>query len=287
MKILVVHGEGLGNIIQILPLIATLRANGHEADLMLSNSSFDFPDGILDMKVYKKGDEVEGYDGKIETIWGKLGGPCCTNLKLLNVPEKQQMRLDMSEVQVYLGAAIELGIHPENFVYDCKRLFCVQPRKAYDVVFSNGYNWKMGDLWVAKSWKGHGELARRLGAKGLRCCSIGTDGEGVLGTDILTGGGLRACLELIRDSRMVVSNDSGFYHCACAMGVATSVIFTFTSVKKNRDCKFHAASRVFGRKMDCRETCHRDMKWQKCQTHECRDVSVDEVFEHICHVLGV
>jgi len=286
MKILIVHGEGLGNIVQILPLVATLEMKGHEVDLMLSNSSFDFPDGILDMNVFRNGDKLEKkYDGRIETVWATVHGHDYTDIRLLNSLDRQQMRLDMSEVNVYLNAAREFGIKEKDFVYDCKDLMAVEPKGDFDVVFSDGYNWKMGDLWKAKSWRGHESLVEMLDEQGMRSCSIGSDREYVEGTENMTGASLRDSLALIRGARMVVSNDSGFYHCACAMGIPVAVMFTFTSVTKNRDAVFHSSSEALGVDMSCRQNCHRDKIWRGCSDQHCRNMDSGDVFRKVMTVL--
>ncbi len=283
MKLLLVHGEGLGNIVEALPLIRTLECAGHEVDVALAKTSFGFRENVLvGRAVYCPDEDVpeRPYDGKIVTIWGQIHGKNVTpGLKVLNNMRSQQMRTDASEVSVYLNAAKDLGVEKEQF--DCRDMLGFdEPEEIFDVVLSNGYNWKMGDLWTAKSWLHYEALAARLTGTGLSVCSVGVQREYIPGTVNMTGIGLRATLGLLRRARVVVSNDSGFYHCASAMRTPTVVLFTFTSVKKNYDPRFHKSALAVARDdVRCRADCHAKMRWKKCSTgFRCRNAAPEDVY---------
>jgi hypothetical protein len=290
MKLLLVHGEGLGNIIEVLPLIRTLECAGHEVDVALSNTSFGFREDIfVGRKVYQPDEDVpeRQYCGKVVTIWGHIHGKdVAPGLNYLNDVGRQQMRLDMSEVSVYLGAAKEFGALHERF--DCQDMLGFdEPDEKFDVVLANGYNWKMGDLWTAKAWLHYEALAVRLVKAGLSVCSIGMKREHVPGTTDMTGLSLRETLGLLRRARAVVSNDTGFYHCAAALRTPTVVLFTFTSVKKNYDPRFHETATVVARDdVKCRADCHAKMKWKKCSTgFRCRNAAPEDVFKTVQRVM--
>lgn len=290
-RVLVVHGEGLGNIVQILPLLSALDRAIVPTDLVLSSSSFDIPEELFPgRRVFLPGKPVpqEDYMGKVQTIWGSIHGKdVAPALPTLNDVGKQQMRLDCSEVSVYLRIASELGISDKLFSYGCSPLLGHEPvDERFDVVISNGYNWKMGDLWVAKSYPQYPEVAEGLTAKGLTVCSVGAEQEYVPGTIDRTGIGLMKTLGLIKNCKVVISNDSGFYHCACAFGKPCVVVFTFTSVVKNRDPSFHKSAVVMERKLSCRGDCHARQKWRTCATQDCRGVPVRDIVDKAVEVIG-
>ena len=85
-------------------------------------------------------------------------------LSLIYDIKRQQMRVDQSEVDVYLNIARDLGIPESSFVFDCEKALNVKGGPVCEVVLANGYNWKSGDLWKPKSWRGFGGLVEDLRA---------------------------------------------------------------------------------------------------------------------------
>jgi len=291
MRLLLVHGEGIGNIVQVLPLLRTLEVE-HEVEVRLASASFDVPPTLFQGRaVYLPGDEIpKNYDGKVMTIWGSIHDGGITNgIKLLNDVRRQQMRVDQSEVDVYLNIARDLGIPDSRFVFDCPDDLTTRGGPVCDVVLANGYNWKSGDLWKPKSWRGFSELARRLRAVGVSVCSVGHPSEHVVNSENLTGMSLEATLGIVKRARVLVSNDTGMYHCGCALGTPTIVIFTFTSVVKNYDRRFHKTAKVVAMdELGCRGDCHAKMRWKECpDQHRCRDVDADKVYGIIEKMLSL
>ena len=290
-KFLLVHGEGLGNIVEALPLVKTIEAAFGPVDVALSKTSFDIPKDLFPGRtVYLPGENVpEGpYEGKIVTIWpGKKGREICSRLRVLNDIRKQGMRLDRSEVDVYLNAARDMGINKASFQFNCKDMLGFIPTdERFDVVIANGYNWKMGDLWKAKAYRNYEEVVAGLKEKGLSVCSIGVKSEHVPGTEDRTGIGLLESLGLIRNARVVVANDSGFYHCSAILRRPTVVLFTFTSVEKNRDERLHKTANVMGADLDCRKDCHAKSRWKKCPySHKCTDFPAKGIVNNVMEVM--
>ena len=103
----------------------------------------------------------------------------------------------------------------------------------------------------------------------------------------MTGKPLEETLGILAQTRVLVSNDSGLYHCACALGVPVVVLFTFTSVIKNFDKRFHRTACVVGAALDCRKDCHAEGRWRKCACGmKCRDIPVEEVFSVTMGIIG-
>lgn len=283
-RILVVHGQGLGNIVQILPLLSAMDRWAGPTDLALANSSFDVPEALFPgRRVFLPEMPVPcgDYIGKVKTIWGDTHGKdVAPMLRILNDVGRQQMRLDCSEASVYLKIALELGVSDDMFSYDCSSLLGYEPTdERFDVVISNGYNWKAGDFWVAKSYPRYQEVVAMLKTKGLSVCSVGAKREYVPGTIDKTDIGLMKTLGLIKNCKVVIANDSGFYHCACALRKPCVVVFTFTSVMKNCDPLFHATALIVRRSLACQGSCHAKMTWRTCKRQECRDVPVQEIVD--------
>jgi ADP-heptose:LPS heptosyltransferase len=292
-RLLVVHGEGIGNIIEVLPLIATLEKAEHEVDILLPKTSFPIPEGVfVGRKVYDSStfnlDIAKLYSGKIVTTWGNMYGKKVNGLgsiKALNNIASQRIRVDQSEVKVYLNAARDMKIPEVNFVYDVSNLIGYNQdiKEEFDVVVSNGYNYQNKKArWDVKGYARWNELIPKLNKIGLSVCSIGAKKEFVEGTDNRTGLPLLDSFALIRNSRVVIANDSGMYHVANAFGKPNVVLFTFTSVVKNRDKHFHKHSRVIAiKELECRKTCHANGKWRKCTNTKCKHVHPDRIVKAV------
>jgi len=292
MKLLVVHGEGLGNVVEILPLLRTLDNAGIAADLFIAKTTSKFSRDFLNgRRTYLEGDAVDPaeYDGKLETVWGNVQGrsAALSNIKTLNDIGKQAMRLDRSEVDVYLNAARDIGISEDLFAFDCEGELRVEISEKYDIVFANGYNWTVKEnRWDVKSYPRFSELAQYFRDDGMSVCSVGAPHEYIEGTIDETGRTMAQTFGLLRRAKLVVSTDSGVYHCASALNVPTMVIFTFTSIKKNHDRRFHRSARVVKVDVPCQSDCHAKMKWRGCADNKCRNLPVDFVLEVARDIIG-
>jgi hypothetical protein len=273
----------LGNIVQILPLLWALDRAIGPTDLALSKTSFGVKKELFPgRRVYLPGDEIPQaeYRGKVQTVWGNIHGNIAPDLPVLNDMGQQAMRVDCSEVSVYLKIAKGLGV--TGIDYDCSRLIGFSPTdERFDVVISNGYNWKMGDLWTGKAYRCYPEVISELKSMGLSVCSVGAPQEYVTGTVNRTGIGLLKTLGLIKNSSVVLSNDSGFYHCAAALRKPAVVLFTFTNVVKNHDRNFHETATVLRTDLPCQAGCHAHHKWKECDHQGCRDVDPYRVVEEV------
>jgi len=291
---LLIHGEGIGNIIQICPLLATLRRAKIGVDIAISHTTYPLPKGLFRGFQFwpsvKKGpkEKCASYTGKLETIWAHLNEgvqPSAVKaLKCCNNTANQMMHVSQSEVQTYLKIAAELGVSSTKYVYDVRDIlgYDTSVDEHFDVVIADGYNYKhKAKKWKMKSYPNYEEVARRLERAGYTVCSIGSDNEYVNRTTRRTGLPLLQSLSLVRNASVVLANDTGMYHAASAFRVPTYVMFTCTSPLKNYDPLYHKSAHVLRLNLPCQETCQRQLKWQKCQQPSCRQYSAKKVFGKI------
>jgi hypothetical protein len=286
-----VVGEGVGNIIQTLPTLGTVqKALGRQPHILLAKPSFQIPKEFFTSSMVFTLDEftenrAQNYVGKIMTIWGSIhakGHEVLDTLPTLNDVSRQQMRLDTSEVRVYLNAAEDLGLGEAQFEYNVRHLMRVIGTRQYDVVLANGYNYKnVADKWEAKSYPYYEEVAARLKEMGLSVCSVGAPHEYIEGTANETNLPLTETAGLVCRARLVISNDSGVYHLAAALQTPTIVLFTFTSVIKNHDPLFHRTATVLKKDLLCQRDCHQVQRWKKEEPENwfCREIPVEQVMK--------
>ena len=159
--------------------------------------------------------------------------------------------------------------------------------RHYDITISNGYNPQGSANWKIKSYPYYEKVVNILNNNNrYKVCSIGSNKEHVKGTVNETGLPLLESLGIIKNSRLLLSNDSGMYHCANALEVPNVVIFTATSIEKNYDKRFHKYSTIVGRDdLKCRP-CQAGQKWKKCDTWECREIDPIIIYNKVEKILN-
>ena len=189
-----------------------------------------------------------------------------------------------SEVNTYMHIARDLGAAEENLIWHGECNFNKMD-EGYDVVISNGYNRQGSANWSIKEYPYYKEVSDLLKEKNLHICSLGAPNEYISGTVDRTGLSLLDSLGIIANSKLVLSNDSGLYHAANALGVKNIVIFTATSIEKNFDSRFHKFSTIMGRDdLDCRP-CQAGRGWKNCKTWECREIKPEVIANKVEELL--
>lgn len=289
-KILFCTGEGVGNTIQTIPVVRTLKeVLEYDVDYWHAFGSYEIPKIIPYVDKWITGGEIayinpDSYIGKVSTFWTTNyidRGPL-SQLKLLNkiVP----LRMDRSEIDIYMDIARNLGVKEEDIIWYGKCGF-KENIEDYEVVIHDGYNLIGSAGWEVKSYPYYAELADLFISAGFKVCSVGSGHEYVDGTFNLTGLDLMTTLGIIKNCKLFIGNDSGLYHCANALGIKNVVIFTATSIKKNYDRRFHKHSKlIFRDDLKCRP-CQGNRGWKKCETWECGELDYNNVFiESIKHM---
>lgn len=290
-RILFCTGEGIGNVVQTIPVIRTLtEVLGYEVDFWHAFGFYRLPNLIPYVDNWLVGRDVLRikpgiYEGKVSTFWARnhtnMYPP--KDMKLLN--EIKPLTMDRSEVDTYMDIARDLGAKEEELLWygNCNYL---QSKEYFDVVIHNGYK-KEGSLWKIKEYPHYEMVVKSLVDKGLSVCSVGTKDEYIKGTVNKTGFTLLSSLGLIKNCKVLLSNDSGLYHCANALSVSNVVIFTATNIEKNYDGRFHKYTTIVGRDdLNCRP-CQQGRRWLKeCKTWDCQQVDPEYVIEKVMEKLN-
>ena len=286
-KLLFCTGEGIGNVIQTVPVIRTLNeVLGFEIDFWHAFGSFPIPKVIPYVNKWIHAGEImqinpNDYVGKVSTVWtvnrihlGPVGG-----IKLLNniVP----LTMIRSEVDIYMDIARDLGVKEEDIIWHGSCNYSPS-RDKYDVVVHNGYNPVGSANWQIKSYPHYPQVVELLKDSGLTVCSVGNKSEYIKSTIDRTEMPLLDTLGVIKNSKVFLGNDSGIYHCANALQVPNVVIFTATSIEKNHDKRFHKYSTVIGRDdLKCRP-CQAGRRWNKdCKTWDCREIDPEIIYNSV------
>lgn len=288
-RILFCTGEGIGNVIQTIPTIRTLKeVLGYQVDFWYAFGSFPIPKKLFPyVDLWYIGNEIRHicppiYDGMVSTFWTRnYIGPLLSNIKLLNTP--QPLSMDRSEVDTYMDIARDLGVNEEDILWygECNYK---KTNKKYDVVIHDGYNSIGAAGWSVKSYTKYKEVSSLL--SGFDVCSVGSKKEYIENTVNETSHSLLDTLGIIKNSKILLGNDSGLYHCANALGVRNFVIFTATSVPKNYDSRFHKYSTMISREdLKCRRSCQKRRGWKKCNDWKCGDIDSIDVADMIKGIL--
>lgn len=291
-KILFCTGEGIGNVIQCIPVIRTLKeVLGYKVDFWHAFGSYGINKKLIPyVDKWIVGNQMMNihqtdYIGAVSTIWakviiGKNYGPL-SNTKLLNTIKPLSM--ERPEVDTYMDIARDLGVKEEDILWYGKCNYGETDEK-FDIVIHNGYNRYGSADWRIKSYPHYEKVVEYL--DGLKVCSVGSKEEYIKGTENRTGLSLQESLGLIKNCRIFVGNDSGLYHCANALGKDNIVIFTATSIKKNYDGRFHKYSTIICRDdLECRP-CQAGRKWKACETWECQNIDPEVVLKGIKSVIA-
>jgi ADP-heptose:LPS heptosyltransferase len=285
-KILFCTGEGIGNVIQTIPVIRTLKeVLGVKVDLWYAFGTFKLPKIIPYVDKWIVGGQIKKTDmnqyvGAVSTKW------TIHHIKNLPIPilnKITDLSMTRSEVDCYMDIARNLKVSEEDLLWwgECNYK---KSDEFYDVVIHNGYNFKGSSDWKLKSYPRYKEVVKLLG-KDISLCSVGSKSEHIKGTIDRTGLNVLDSLGIVKNAKVFLGNDSGLYHCANALDVPNLVIFTYTSTEKNYDKRFHRKAQIICREdLKCR-WCQCAPRFKTCETRECRNIDpkiiVDAVLEKL------
>lgn len=294
-KLLLCVGEGLGNVIQTLPLAKILKENNIPFDVLNLSNCPTHHIGFL----FKEYAEVlqhvyvttrDNYSGRIELattkgslrIEERLKLPCINDIQKQNIYTNER-----NEIDVYLDVARELGLEINDNCYNVK----IKAEKAerFNFIIHNGSSLVNPEEWKRKKYPKMPDVAERLLDRGFSVGCIGHPKEYVFFGENRTRTTLEEAINLINSCDVFISNDTGTYHLAAALKKRGIVIFTATSITKNYCPNFHRSIKIIKTDLQC-QPCQFTDRWTKCNEHvfnkwACRDVSVDFVVEKALEVL--
>lgn len=290
-RILVCHAEGVGNCIQLLPCLRTLKeVLGYKIDMWFAFGSYSVPKLIPYVDRWFTGREImliepSDYVGLVSTIWTRdhLSIGVLKDMKLL--AKIQPLTMTRSEVDTYMEIARDLGAREEDLLWYGKCLYD-RVEEKFDVVISDGYNRFGAANWIIKSYPYYERLVELLKEEGLSVCSIGSPEEHIKGTVNKTKLPLLKSGGMMKNAKLVISNDSGMAHYANGLGVKHITIFTAMSIDKNYDKKFHKYSELIYREdLDCRP-CQDRQRWRRdCKDWKCRDIAPEIIMEKVREII--
>ena len=281
-KLLFVTAEGIGNVIQTLPTLRTLKkVLGHQIDTWWAFGNYPIPHIAPYSDKWFSGGEISNinpaeYVGKVSTYWTRNhmnAGPI-SEIPLLAMSDS--VRPDRSEVDTYMDIARKLGAKEEDLLWYGKCNY-TSLTDEYDLVIHDGYKkrGKVSDSWKLKSYPYYCKVVELL--SDLKICSVGSWQEFIAGTIDRTGLNLLSTGGVMHNSGLFLGNDSGLYHYANGLGVKNIVIFTYTSTMKNYDKRFHEYSRILQNdRLDCL-SCQNTKRFKTCKTRECREIDPEIV----------
>lgn len=254
---------GLGNVVQTTPAFRYLeRTRSDEVAITINNPNHE----QFVRAVYADKKIVRGVK------------PDYTNC----VPENFELCGDISEVRMNL---LRVGA-PDDYIPSMPR-HADQSGAAYeqfDIVLCDGYNKRRNKHdWLVKSYAHWKELAQALVNRGLSVASVGEPDECIQGAVNRTSLSLLDTFGLIKNCKRFISNDTGLYHVACALGVPTIVVFTMSDITKNYDPHFHASAKIATKGLSCQPCQLRERNfWLKNEPRcgwACRDFPTEEILE--------
>jgi len=286
-KLLFMTGEGIGNVIQCIPTLRTLKESlGYSITLWHAFGSYGIVHNLIPYvdNTYLGGEinkiTPAAYEGKVSTFWTRdyYKHPLFSNMRLLT--KIHPLSMYRSEVSTYMRIPQALGAKKLYWHGECN--YNKKNKESFDIVLANGYNHYGSARWEIKSYPYYDKLTKLLIDEGYSVCSIGGTNEYIGGTENRTGLALLDSLALIKNSKLLISNDSGMYHCATALNKKNIVIFTATSVKKNYDKRFHKFTTLICRDdLKCRP-CQSGRKWIKqCKHWNCQKISPSVILDEV------
>ena len=151
--------------------------------------------------------------------------------------------------------------------------------ESYDVLIGNGgiNNFNC----IRKRYQRYAEIV--AGLDDFKMASVGLPDEYIYPCKDLTGIGIDRTFDLISKCRLFITNDSGLYHFACAIGVETIALFCAGSVQKNYSPEFHKTAAIFTPELDC-FPCQENnwclsRRWLTCEQWQCGSYEPDTIID--------
>jgi ADP-heptose:LPS heptosyltransferase len=278
VRVAVVTGDGLGNVIMATPAARAVAALGHDVGFLLKDNAKAW------LPAFEDWDEVEtcglveerivGYDVVCRTAWGS-GGHVDKSIPVHTIPNIRL--LSHHESDVNMAAVMPVGCFgppPAPYVgYDEPRNLEPSMRGKY-WVFLTACN--PSRKWMRKMWHGWRQLADKLddtvvflGARHDSKLWMGHVGYNFCGKI-----SLRESLGWIKNAKGAIGIDCGLAHASAALGTPTTVLFGPTSDVKNRQIGPNV--RILRTDIKC-APCQFTERWNNCESFNCMNHKADDI----------
>lgn len=300
-RILVIKSYGIGNLINITPLLIKLKElTEAEIDFLgekqarelfkgwdLINNIYVYPDDKLTIKNNKYDFILNG----IMDVW---------NLEEI-FPSQKIYRAN--DKQLYYMSEIETNMQVlKIFGWDGKDIphtyipISLETQKKINNEFGkkkligicSGYR-KDYDIWKVKNWgyENYAKLIKKLLVKYPEhyICILGTDNDNEILKhinderiiDCVNKYSIQETAQILKLCDFLVCNDTGLGHVSSAVDTKTYSIFGATLQLKNAPQNNNV---IISRHLVC-QPCQYDSEWGRCHNNECMNIPADEVFDVI------
>ncbi len=118
----------------------------------------------------------------------------------------------------------------------------------------------------------------------MKVASIGAPEEWIPGTIDATGTNLRLSAGIILNHKIYIGTDTGTYHIAACADKKGLVLFTATDPRKNWDKEFHHTVTKLHTYIPCQPcqwTYHYSAQWGECNKWNCQSIRPDHILEYV------
>jgi len=237
MRMLVVAGAGIGNIIQTTPLIRALDFVGHSVDFFIKSSvphiQHLFRGHLMIQNVFTNKQQIifSDYDKICHTKWGTEAqtGPVAKHRRLTINAKLLLPRYRKSEIYRNLTIALQAGLHPEE-LYGF-----VTPILNHTPVYEGFPEPPIGihagcnprSIWASKKWPHYNDLVTKLRKAGHKVALFGTKNDQrvrKIDYDCYGQFSIVQTAQAISSCKLFISNDTGPAHIAATIGTPQIIL---------------------------------------------------------------
>lgn len=298
-SILVCIGMGIGNIIQVTPVIRFLKEKFDQKIDLLVEDRYSFVGPILHDKNYvnhiftENEYNFEPYDLIYITSTHILETPLLNSKRIIYANRHGNMFYETTQLheakfhfevlkRAQVIANFEDKATSRYFVNSLEPLSKSLPKKNQEVMIGIHGGCKPG-IWDKKKWPHFESLIEMLNEAGYKTISFGSKEELIKGTIDKTGTSIEETVSQMSRCQLFISNDSGLMHIADALNLPLITFFGPSSASKNKPTMTN--SHIFESKLPC-SPCQFSKRIQICPANVClSSISASEVFEKVLEML--
>ena len=289
MKILIVTGQGIGNMIMCSPLIlATAQKYKTKVDVLTlptwSGSSQVLKHKVVN-KIYENEQPPDHYDLVIQTWWGIQRDKRVKEIKfnadkVIISPNPDYF--NQHEIDQNLSLIGWTEEAPKQYVWNNEMIEF--DKGSSENKFIGIHAGSFGGAWWKKEWNKFPELVEKLLDMGFKVRNFGTEKERLnINHENYTEWAGELCLESSIDEMSYcsyfISNDSGLMHTADALNIPLIALFGPTLITKSRPV--NKDSHVLTGELAC-QPCQYTQDFSECKDNQClKLITVDNIIDYM------